>query len=411
LNEKKNITPIFTFYIGVIITTLANFILINKVNNHSASYPNYLLPKYISEGLQLWGVSSTLIMIGYQFNINKSLPSIAFEIKNKKNLNIIFWVIFVINILILLGFHINLKGGLTGKITGLLNTIGILFFAMLWTKENNKTYRLYALSLVLIETYIALMFSYLRSDLILPTVYLFLGFFIGKGDIKYVFTYRIIPFIAIILLYASVFKVLQSNRSSFITVFTEQNIDDKTNENSGALLDRSANIAQLTNIIDLVKRNGFYNGRASSPLILALIPRVLWPDKPNIAIGQWFALEIGVAYKSDKGLINNSINMTLPGELYLDFGWIGLAVGSLFVGFFISALWQATKFYSYDYNIAGTLFGGYLFILGIGGFAGDLQIILTLLSTYFLFLIIKKVFQANSQKSLKASTRVPQRPK
>ena len=95
--------------------------------------------------------------------------------------------------------------------------------------------------------------------------------------------------------------------------------------------------------------------------------------------------------------------MTLPGELYLDYGWIGLVLGSMLVGAFISALWNSTNFYTCNHNISGTLFGGYLFLLGVGGFAGDLQIMLTLLSTYISFLIIKKIADQNKQHSIKAT--------
>jgi len=56
---------------------------------------------------------------------------------------------------------------------------------------------------------------------------------------------------------------------------------------------------------------------------------------------------------------------------------------------FIGLLWNSTRFYSSEYNISGTIFGGYIFILSIGSYA-DLQIVITLLSTYLIFLALKK---------------------
>jgi hypothetical protein len=116
----------------------------------------------------------------------------------------------------------------------------------------------------------------------------------------------------------------------------------------------------------------------------------LWPDKPLIQLGAWFALEIGVATTTDYGRANNSINMTVAGELFLDFGWLGVILGSLLFGGFISVLWNSTYFYSSEYNLTGIIFGGYLIMLSIGSYA-DLQIVVTLLSTYLIFFAIKKV--------------------
>jgi len=394
LRQKNSlITPIFIFYIGVIIVNIANIALISKIGTVNYKTYSYILPKYIDDAAKIWCISSILFVMGYQFFINKSLPAIDFELKKKIIIQNLFWILVIINTLSLLGHGINLRGTQVGRIFGMVNSIGILFYARLWASENNKTYRFYALSLFVMETYIALTTSFLRFELILPTFYLFAGYFIGKGHVKYIFSYRIIPLLLIVMLFSSVFSSLQSNRSNFISVFNEENNQGGANDNSSALLDRSANVAQITNIVNLVKQNGFYNGRASAPILTALIPRALWPDKPLIQLGTWFALEIGAAYKAENGRVNNSINMTVAGELYLDFGWIGVVVGSFLFGAFIALLWNSTKFYSSEYNISGTIFGGYLFILSIGSYA-DLQIVITLISTYLIFFVIKKIVRA-----------------
>ena len=388
---KKNsvITPLFIYYAGVIIVNIANLVLISKVAAGTNKTYVYIIPKYIDDAAQIWCVSCTAFIMGYNWTKDRALPSIAVEIKKRKILQNLFWILIALNLLTIVGYGVNLRGNQFGKIFGLLNSISILFFARLWAKENNKTYRSYALILFVIETYIALISSFLRFELILPTFYLFAGYFIGKGDIKIIFTYRIIPLLVVIAIYASVFTSLQNNRSNFISVFNEDGTTSQ-NENSSALLDRSANLAQLTNIVNLVKRNGFYEGRASAPIVTALIPRALWPDKPLIQLGAWFALEIGVAYKGVGGRSNNSINMTVAGELFLDFGWAGVLIGSLLFGAFFAVLWNSTKFYMSANNITGTIFGGYLFVLSIGGY-GDLQFAITLLSTYLIFWFIKKM--------------------
>jgi hypothetical protein len=393
LRQKNTIiTPILIFYVGVIIVNVANLDLIGQVAARNIRTYNYIIPRYIDQAALIWCISSTLCVIGYNIAVKRSLPSISFELRRESILQSLFWILLCANILTIIGYGAALKGNQMSKFFGLLNTIGILFFARLWGKEDNRTFRLYAICLFLIETYVALVSSYLRFELILPTFYLTVGYFVGKGDIRYIFSYRILPVLAALLFYSSVFSSLQRNRSNFIAVFTKENAGEDVSSEpaSGGLMDRSANLAQITNVVNLVEKNGFYEGGASSPILIALIPRILWPDKPLIQLGAWFALEIGVGSKTEIGTSNNSINMTVAGELYLDFGWLGVVFGSLFFGAFLAVLWNATHFYQSEYNITGTIFGGYLFILSLGSYA-DLQIVITLLSTYLFFYFVKRI--------------------
>jgi hypothetical protein len=391
--RQKNIviTPIFIFYVGVIIVNIANLDLINQVDARSIKTYTYIVPRFIDEACLIWCVSSTLCVVGYQLAQRRSLPPINFDLKKEQVLQLLFWILLSANLLSIIGYGANMKGNQIGRIFGLLNTVGILFFARLWGQEGSKTFRLYAICLFIIETYVALISSYLRFELILPAFYLSVGYFVGKRELKYIFSYRILPVLAILLFFSSIFPALQHNRSNFISVFNgDENAEERSSDAAtGGLMDRSANLAQITNVVNLVEKNGFYEGMASAPIITALIPRVLWPDKPLIQLGAWFALEIGVGSKT-YGASNNSINMTVAGELYLDFGWLGVVFGSLAFGAFLSVLWNSTRFYQSEYNITGTIFGGYLFILSIGSYA-DLQVVITLLSTYLIFYVIKKI--------------------
>ncbi len=396
LQKKDNkITPIFLFYVGVIMVNYADIVLIGKINTESIKMYNYIVPKYIDEAVQLWCISTTLMIIGYNLAGKRSLPSIAFEIKKPKVLENIFYALLASNVMTIMGNRISFLPGPAMKIFALLNLIGIMFYARLWAINDDKKYRMYAITLWILETYVAIYTAFLRVELILPTVCIYAGYFLGKGKMKYVLSYRVVPFLLIISLYASIFKTLQANRTNFAAVIFESDyngseVKDKSKENSGALLERSANLAQMTCIIKLVKQNGFYNGKASEPLAAAVIPRFLWPDKPLIQLGGWFAYEISGGQKAAAEKATNSINMTVPGELYLDFGWWGVAIGSLLFGAFFPLLWNSASFYSSEYNISGTLIGGYLFILAQSGLGGDLQIVISLLSLYFSFWVLKK---------------------
>jgi hypothetical protein len=386
----------------VIFVNIGNISLVNLIESgvQITTY-SYIIPKYIKEAATIWCISSTMFIIGYNLYKDKQIPNIGFEIKSKTFYKYVFIFLLVENILFILGSGFNVRSNQVGKIFVLLNTISILFFARIWAKENNKTYGAYAITLYLLETYSSLLTSYLRFELILPTFYLFTGYFIGKGHIKYIFTYRIIPLFIILIIYAELFTVLPSYRANFINAFQEVGKtnnttitygDDRSKNASSSLISRSANVAQMTNIVNLVeKNNGPYGGKVSAPIITALVPRFLWPDKPIIQLGAWFAVEIGAGDRNNEyGVANNSVNMTVAGELYLDFGWIGVLAGSLLLGGFIAILWNATNFYSSAYNLTGTIFGGYLIMLSIGSYA-DLQIVVTLLSTYIIFYTTKRL--------------------
>jgi hypothetical protein len=71
----------------------------------------------------------------------------------------------------------------------------------------------------------------------------------------------------------------------------------------------------------------------------ALIPRLLWPDKPDLHYGTQFGHASGLSYLSDWA---TSVSVTFPGEAFLNLSWGGVLV--MFVlGFGFSALYYAQQ--------------------------------------------------------------------
>jgi hypothetical protein len=71
----------------------------------------------------------------------------------------------------------------------------------------------------------------------------------------------------------------------------------------------------------------------------ALIPRLLWPDKPDLHYGTQFGHVSGLSYPSDWA---TSISVSFPGEAFLNLSWGGVLV--MFVlGFGFSALYYAQR--------------------------------------------------------------------
>jgi len=71
----------------------------------------------------------------------------------------------------------------------------------------------------------------------------------------------------------------------------------------------------------------FQNGRTLGLFFVSFIPRILWPNKPDINIGQW----ITDVYGSGPG-ITSSTAPTPIGEFYLNFGVSGIVFGLIFLG-------------------------------------------------------------------------------
>ncbi len=73
-------------------------------------------------------------------------------------------------------------------------------------------------------------------------------------------------------------------------------------------------------------------------VLYGFIPRVLWPDKPTTSRGGWFTRYIGVDYAT-------AIAMTSFGELYWNFGFIGVAIGMFIIGSLYAGLWRMAGVY------------------------------------------------------------------
>ena len=85
--------------------------------------------------------------------------------------------------------------------------------------------------------------------------------------------------------------------------------------------------AKTAAIIDHTAKNkSFLMGDSFTNIIYTPIPRVMWPEKPDIKIGPYVAQQI-LGYYNRSGVPPGGI-----GELYLNFGWTGVILGSFFLG-------------------------------------------------------------------------------
>jgi hypothetical protein len=85
------------------------------------------------------------------------------------------------------------------------------------------------------------------------------------------------------------------------------------------------------------ENTGFRWGETFQDLWVALIPRALYPDKPELTRGRWFYAYTGAPAE----LVTTNLGMTAAGEWYWNFGWPGLVAGMLLTGaMFGGLLWR-----------------------------------------------------------------------
>lgn len=87
----------------------------------------------------------------------------------------------------------------------------------------------------------------------------------------------------------------------------------------------------------IVTRTGkdvpYQHGRTLSPLYSAFIPRIIWPDKPDIQTGQIVNREFKVSQ-----VAYTYISPSHLGELYWNFGWPGAVIGMSLIGLLLGYL-------------------------------------------------------------------------
>jgi hypothetical protein len=281
-----------------------------------------------------------------------------------------------------------------GTLTGILffvPSLVVFTLARVGARRDLRHARYAALLVATLESIRALWFAYLRGEILMPIAAFAFGILLGARSIRPLRSPLFLPVYVLAGIFALYFGRLGEARSKggverLVAVYEmdEASIPLESSRRQQTLLSRVTTFNQLSQIGYLVKRDGFRNGKTLDYLGYAFIPRFLWPEKPAIAKGAWFALEIGQAYQRPDGRITNSVAMTIPGELYLNFGWPGVVLGCLIFGGLVAVFWTRTRFWQEPENVFGSAFGFYLLWTAFG-LGADLQLIVTTTAVYLMF--------------------------
>lgn len=422
--RRGALTPITFFALAFGITGVANAIGVHSIaeQGNQSPFDLYLAMDYVYFACAVMLVGGTAIISGFYTAqrwhawrvAGQVLPKIRTRVSDKS----LTYGGAAIAVAGMLTSNVIGRGqlGTLSALIGLLPDLTIFTLSRLGAARRSRRVMIVALVLALIVAVQAALFAYLRSEILLPLFALLIGLIVGSRSLAILHRRLLIPVYLVIALFAVNFATLgrirakagagQSRVAAFRAASTT-NASDSTDDGA-ALVVRLSTLNQLSQIGLLVDQGGFLRGSTLAYLGFAFVPRFLWPAKPKIAKGAWFAYEIGEAILRPDGTYGNSINMTVPGELYLNFGWSGVAVGSYLFGALLALFWSTAMFWTDENNPLGTAFGFYLLWIGVS-LVADLQIVVTLLAMYLLFLAPSLVLSSLRRSHRGTLVRLPAR--
>ena len=148
---------------------------------------------------------------------------------------------------------------------------------------------------------------------------------------------------------------------------------------------RSAQITPLAYLVDEVTLRGFMAGETLKYLAFSFVPRLFWPQKPSVTQSAWFTYYIGMAVSPEEA--TTSTGITAIGELYWNFGYLGVILGMLILGLGFSGLWRLAG------NPLNSLISMILYIMIIFNMRGFSEFGSTIVAFVILFLIIKFLYK------------------
>jgi len=382
--NRLDISSVYS--IGLLLNTISHIIAITSTDPFIIK--NYLLryiPEHLFIGMLVFNVGSVVIMETFRYYLKPGLftRSEILSLLGPKwsTVLLVGFFFFFINNFTSVG-----SLGTLGTILGLV-VFGAVFYLSTYAHFYNDHFKINSLLIfVIFLSFWALWFSYLRYEIILPWISYFFGEAIARKRFMAFTLQSKVIIVCLLIIAPPVFTYLGENRAEIsgrsdkISLIVKGVQEEQDLDRGQTIMSRLSYINQLTHVVGLVKKNDFYEGETLYYLGFVFIPRFLWPEKPTIQQGQWFALETGLAYQL-KGKVNNSINMTVPGEFYLNFGWSGVIIGCFLFGLFIVFVWNGIQ----GNNLPSWGLQFFLLFSSMAGLGADLQAVVTLLSYFLIY--------------------------
>jgi hypothetical protein len=282
-------------------------------------------------------------------------------------------------------------------------SISAFALARLGYERNHRRAKIAGLAIALVDCSRAFFFDFLRGTIAQPLVAYTAGAVLGARSLRPLRDRLFVPVLAVGGLFVAFYGLLGETRERGVHGLDRFSDLHEYQQSRAAATDlppqqtivaRLTSFNQLSQIGELVERNGLYRGRTFEYLRYAFIPRVLWPEKPKIALGAWYAMEIGEAVQTEDGWYNNSVNMTQAGELYLNFSWFGVLVGLPLFDASLAFFWTRTNLWELDArNLLGSALAALILWMVLGGH-GEFTLLVSLTAIFFALYSISLVVGA-----------------
>jgi hypothetical protein len=394
----RQISFISIYSVFTLVYCYGNYMVVNSIGTpDELLYDYYLIKENMSEGLFFTYTANVFCVLGffyYEKFFKKPIgPFYVMRIDLTPK-----WVQHV-NTSIIIG-NVLLLTGYVPYALFFPFLVSFLFFLTRYAIAKDDKW---LLSMCIANTYIlsinGLLFDYLRMSTIAPSIAFLIAAFMGRQEVSTMFRKTMWPVYGLLVSTIIVFSFLGQIRNkasgfekfnSVVTelnrsVFNESIEKEITEDEEESFEARVSNINQTSQVVRVAEEDGYYYGETMAYLSYAFIPRFIWKDKPIIAQGVWFAVRIGKGYIHEGGGANNSINMTSAGELYLNYGLLGVVIGMFLIGGICAYMWQISGFTETTNNVLGGMFGLYLFYLATSTFGIDLQFFVTMISYFCMF--------------------------
>ncbi len=104
------------------------------------------------------------------------------------------------------------------------------------------------------------------------------------------------------------------------------------------ILHRLNRLGELSFVIQTTgEQIPFIGGETYLPILTKIIPRALWPDKPQETFGQYFGHRYRIIADHD---LKTSVNLPIIVEGYINWGWLGILFSASLMGLLMRVLWE-----------------------------------------------------------------------
>ena len=400
--RQRRVSVLTFFALASGVAGLGNWVVIQAVSTGNVIFQGYGDPKFYLQAAFLTYVGSVLPHLGgwvaqQMGERGRSfLPMVFFMPARWEALPWVLLMFATVALMLPIIWRLPDLGRLTAVVME-LPVMAVFVMARCGYKKRNRAVIWAAFALAGTISWRALLFAYLRGEILGPWLAFAVGALLGRPRVRTLLGRPFLVVYVIATLFFAYFAAMSTVRDERvygrqrIQRLTEVRADmtegDEESEKGPIKgpLERRSTVNKVSRIFALVEKNGFYDGKSMAYYRYVFIPRFIWPTKPLIQKGGWFANELGLARAVGGGRYSNAINMTIPGELYLNFGWVGTLVGCIGMGFVIMLIWQATGFWDSADNIPGLLLSFRIISRALAFLGPDMQSLVGYINLYLVF--------------------------